>query len=107
MTTNQLDYATEFVSLRPNENQRSVAECLEISRTGGYSTLTDDEIDALMTYRESIAMQRAYNDMQLQLLEDNNNSTMNLLAQIAEKDAMLQRYVNMDYMTFEQVTFNE
>lgn len=105
MTTNQLDYSTKYISLAPSDNQRSVAECLDISRRSGYSTLTDDEIDALFEYRENMVKMEAYNELRSELVAQSNENTSSLLSTLVEQNRQLLDIANASNMTFEEVTF--
>ena len=51
MTTGT-DYNTRFISMRPDEDTRSIAELCEVERTEGYSGMTDKEIANLIEYKE-------------------------------------------------------
>lgn len=46
------DYNTRFLSLRPNDNTRSIAELLDIESSEGYSGMSDEEIANLIEYKQ-------------------------------------------------------
>lgn len=75
--TTDIDYATEFIGLKPDENSRSTVELCEMERTEGYQNMSDEEISRLIKYREycakqdqSIADKKAANESALKELGD-------------------------------------
>lgn len=66
MTTG-IDFNTEFIGMKPDEDSRSILELLEIERTSGYQGMTDDEISRLITYKE-------HNAERSKVVEDNRTS---------------------------------
>lgn len=60
MTTgSEVDYETEYISLRPSEKERSTVEIAEEVRVHGYSNLDDYEIDRYVTYMQDKAVTQA------------------------------------------------
>lgn len=56
MTTGN-DYAIRFISIRPDENTRSIVEIEEEVKTNGYVNLNDDEINNYIEYQKHIVKQ--------------------------------------------------
>lgn len=75
MTTgSEVDYETEYISLRPSENERSTVEIAEEVRVNGYSNLDDYEIDRYVTYMQNKAVTQANFDAMLAESQANRES---------------------------------
>lgn len=64
MTTGQID-PLEFISLRPDENTRSIVEIAEEIKKNGYSNLTDTEIQLHIEYEKKVALQKQENEFRM------------------------------------------
>lgn len=65
MTTGQIN-PLEYISLKPDENTRSVSEICEAVRVEGYEAITHGEMDLYISYREKIAVEE--NELRLRKL---------------------------------------
>lgn len=88
MTTG-IDYTSQYISLRPADGSRSIAELVELERTSGYSDMTNDEIARLIEYKEYMAQQA-------EIIEQNRAHNEAILEQ-AKQDAELQRQETHDF----------
>lgn len=79
--TTDIDYTTEFISLRPDEETRSIAELCEEERLNGYSGMTDVEISNLIAYKEHCAIQTAI----IQEMKAHNEAIQKQMQEDAEK----------------------
>lgn len=53
MTTGtDIDYTTRFISMRPDDDTRSIVELCEAERKEGYANMTDKEISNLIEYKQ-------------------------------------------------------
>lgn len=68
MTTG-IDYTAQYISLKPSDGSRSIAELVELERTSGYSDMTDAEISSLIEYKEYQAQHSAIIEQQKDYLD--------------------------------------
>lgn len=87
MTTG-IDYITEYTSLRPRDDVRSITELVELERTSGYSDMSDEEISNLIAYKEYVAKRSE----EIKLVE----------AKIKEENEMLKKSIEEQKMSNEE-----
>lgn len=63
MTTGQIN-PLEFISIRPDENTRSIVEIDEEIRNNGFSNLTDTEIQLHIEYEKKLALEEQRQEFQ-------------------------------------------
>lgn len=80
-TTNSVDYATQFIAMRPDDETRSVVELLDVEKNDGYSNMTDAEIRNLIAYKEHTAQ----NSVIIEQNKEHNDAVLKAMKETAEE----------------------
>lgn len=80
MTTG-IDYDTQFIGMKPDENTPSILELLEEECKHGYSNMSDNDIARLIRYKQYFATKEAVNEY---LTKENELKTEELKLKLIE-----------------------
>ena len=81
ITGNNIDYNTQYIGMRPDENTRSINELLKEERENGYSNMTDTEISNLIEYK----MYQAEHAKKMEMLEEETRARVQTGIDLANK----------------------
>lgn len=102
-----IDYDTQFIGLKPDENSKSILELLDEEKNNGYANMTDEEITRIMRYRESVAANVREAELKKQQAEESLARTRAAINEnIENMNKMISEVFNTS-VKFEEVEIND